>query len=271
MCISFNGTLIKSKETCISPESEAFLYGYGIFETLKIHCGKIFFIDEHLERLKKGCKELNIKLDYDLKKIQKYCYNLINSNSMVFGALKILYAKNKDQYNLLLFTRENIYTEEKYKKGFHICFADTKKNPYSKLTYIKSNNYLENILEKQKAKENGYDEAIFLNVLNKISEGTYTNIFFIKNNILYTPATECGILPGIMRNKIIDLIYKLNLNLKIGTFNKADLFNADEIFLTNSLMDIMPVSQLENKVFDLSKNYVTKLLQKSFYNLYYHQ
>lgn len=269
MYISFNGHLIKSHEACIYPASEALAYGFGLFETLKIHRGKIFFMDEHFKRLENGCEELSISLEHDLYQIKKSCANLLKANDMVFGTLKILYAKNRDKYDLLLFTRENTYTDEKYKKGFRICFAGTKKNPYAKLTFIKSNNYLENVLEKQKAADKGYDEAIFLNVSDKLSEGTCTNIFFIKNDVIYTPDILCGILPGIMRQKIIDLAYKLNLNLEIGIFQKEDILNADEVFLTNSLMDIMPVSQFENKEFDLNTNRVTQLLQNCFYELYY--
>lgn len=269
MYISLNGNLIKESDAFISTNSEGFQYGYGLFETLKVVDGKIFFIEEHLARLKKGCKALNIGLDYDLKLIQKYAYKLIHENNTVFGAIKILYAKNKDGYDLLMTTRKNPYTKERYEKGFKLCFATTKKNPYAKLTYIKSNNYLENILVKAEALKKGYDEGIFLNVHDKISEGTYTNIFFVKNKIIHTPSISCGILEGIMREKIIDLINKWNLTLKIGEFNKEDLLDADEIFLTNSLMELMPVSQLEHKVFPLSNNLMTKRLQEIFHGLYY--
>ncbi|TCO74398.1 aminotransferase class IV [Marinisporobacter balticus] len=269
MYISFNGNLIKGSDAFASPNNEGFQYGYGLFETLKIVDGKIFFIEEHLARLKKGCKELNIGLAYDLKLIQKYAYALIHQNNIVFGALKILYAKDNDGYDLLITTRKNAYNEEKYTKGFKLCFATTKKNPYAKLTYIKSNNYLENILTKAYALKNGYDEAIFLNVHEKISEGTYTNIFFVKDKIIHTPSISCGILEGIMRKKIIDLIHACNLTLKIGEFNKEDLLGADEIFLTNSLMEIMPVYQLAHTVFPLNKNHMTKRLQQDFYHLYY--
>jgi branched-subunit amino acid aminotransferase/4-amino-4-deoxychorismate lyase len=166
-------------------------------------------------------------------------------------------------------TKENKYTPEKYEKGFNICIASAKRNPYSKLTYIKSNNYLENILEKDTATKNGYNETIFLNTSDNISEGTYTNIFFVRDNTVYTPSISCGILPGIMRDKVISLINRLSIKLEIGQFNKDDLLEADEIFLTNSLMEIMPVWKLENKIFDLANNTITKLLRKEFHSLYY--
>lgn len=269
MYISLNGNLIDSRYGFINLNSEGFQYGYGLFETLKVVHGKIFFIKDHIKRLKRGCEELNIGIDYDLKEIQNYIEKLIQKNNIVFGAIKILYAKNKEKYDLFISSRKNPYTKERYEKGFKLCFAATKKNPHTKLSYVKSNNYLENILEKENALKNGFDEAIFLNINDKISEGSYTNIFFIKNKIIYTPSISCGILPGIMREKIIDLIHKSNLTLEIGEFNKEDLFNSDEIFITNSLMDIMPICQLEHKMFTLSNKHMTKLLQEKFHHLYY--
>ncbi|QXM07180.1 aminotransferase class IV [Crassaminicella indica] len=268
MYISFNGKLLKAQEALL-PFDEGFQYGYGLFETLKVHNGKIYFIDEHINRLENGCKELNIKLHYDLKLIKAYTYQLIHFNNLLFGVVKIIYAKNKTGYDLLITTRENTYSKESYKKGFMVSFAAAKKNPYSKLTYIKSNNYLENILAKKEALKNGYDEAIFLNTDEFLSEGSCTNIFFVKDKIIYTPSIQCGILPGIMRKQIIKLIYALDLQLKIGTFTKEALYNADEIFLTNSLMDLMPVAQLEDKTFDLDKCTTTHLLMENFHHFYY--
>lgn len=90
-----------------------------------------------------------------------------------------------------------------------------------------------------------------------------------KDNIIYTPSISCGILPGIMRDKVIDLINKLSIKIEIGKFKIDDMFKADEIFITNSLMEIMPVWKLENKKFNLTNNIITKLLMKEFYRLYY--
>ncbi|MCT4621061.1 MAG: aminotransferase class IV [Marinisporobacter sp.] len=267
MYISYGGKLLTAKEAFISP-NEGFQYGYGLFETLKVYDKKVYFIDEHLKRLRNGCKELNIELHYDLKLIKKYINELIASNSLISGVVKIIYAKNKANYHLLITTRENIYNKERYEKGFSMTFASARKNPHAKLTYIKSNNYLENLLAKEEALKNNHDEAIFLNTDGFLSEGSFTNLFFVKEKNIYTPSIECGILPGIMREKTIDLINTLGLSLKIGKFTKEALLHADEIFLTNSLMEIMPVSKLENKIFDLAQLPITQLLIEKFHDLY---
>lgn len=268
MYISVNGSLLKEKEICISPMSGGYMYGYGLFETVKVYEGKAIFIEEHIERLIKGCEELKLKINNHLNSIKEYCDEFILANNLKFGAIKVLYAKNTENYDLIISFRKIIYNEEKYHKGFKLCFANTKKNPYSTLVYVKSNNYLENILEKQRAVDNGYDEAIFLNVNNKISEGTLANIFFVKDKVIYTPSVNCGLLPGIMRDKVMGLVNKLQLDLRIGEFERNELLQADEIFITNSLMDIMPVSKLENREFHIAQNEITQLLMNEYKKIY---
>ncbi|WZL72894.1 aminotransferase class IV [Clostridiaceae bacterium 35-E11] len=268
MYLSLNGQILQPENACIPYASEGLQYGYGLFETIKIYKGEMLFIKEHLERFQKGCQVLNIPIHYDINLIRKYCNQLISVNNIDFGALKILYTKNKNIYHLCITTRQSPYIKEKYIKGFALCFAASRKNPYASLTYIKSNNYLENILEKQKSAEKNCEEAIFLNTNHQISEGTYTNIFFVKDDTIYTPSVNCGLLPGIMRSKVMDLIQRLRLPLKVGAYDPASLLAADEIFVTNSLMDIMPVSQLEDIRFDLSNNPITQRLRSEFSKYY---
>ncbi|SHJ97773.1 aminotransferase class IV [Paramaledivibacter caminithermalis] len=268
MYISLNGKLLTENKTQISPESEAFLYGYGLFETIKILNGTMYFFNEHIERMKEGCSILNLKLIYDEDNIKKYCCELIERNNLKNGGIRISYSKNKNSYILLISTRQQRYMEDDYKKGFKLSFSHIKRNIYSPLVYIKSNNYLENILARQRALKKGFDEAIFFNVNEKLCEGTISNIFFIKDKIIYTPDIKCGILPGILRDKVIEVIKKLQLNLFIGEFDKQQLYTADEIFLTNSLMDVMPVAELEDRKFDVGNNKLTEILMREINKLY---
>lgn len=268
MYISLNGKIAKAHEAGISPVSEGFMYGYGLFETVKVQAGKMYFFAEHMERLRRGCGVLGMKLEFSSDMICQYCDELIEKNNLFHGGIRVAYTKNGDFYDLLITTREQPYPKEQYEKGWKVCFSPMKRNPESLLVGIKSNNYLENILSLKKAKEKGYDEAIFLNVYGKISEGAISNIFFVKNHIVYTPSATCGILPGIMRDKVIDIMKSIGVELKIGQYEKEEIYGADEIFATNSLVDIMPVSQLENKKFDLEKASVTAMLMKELRKLY---
>lgn len=268
MYICLNGKLIHDDDAHISPLNEGFLYGYGLFETIKVYEGKMFFLKEHIERMKKGCEVLNLKFIYDEGIIEKYCRELIKMNELKNGGIRISYSKNKNDYCLLITTRQNVYAEDNYKKGFRLCFADIKRNPHSPIVYLKSNNYLESLLARQRAKEKGFNEAVFLNVYDKVCEGTISNIFFIKNRIVYTPSIKCGLLSGILREKVIEIINNLDFKLSIGVYEKKDLYTADEIFLTNSLMNLMPVSVLEDRKLDIKSNNVTRNLMKEIKKLY---
>lgn len=268
MYVSINGKLVLKKDANIPIISKGFMFGHGLFETIKIHHGKPIFIEEHLNRLKDSSKKIGIEVEESFNDIKKRCKELISANNLSFGAVKILYTKDLEGYTLVISTRETSYTHDKYEKGFSLCFSDVKRNPHSILTYIKSNNYLENILAREKAVNKGFDEVVFLNVYNKICEGCISNIFFIKNKKIYTPSIDFGILPGIMRDKIIKLINKLGYDIIVSEFEKDDLLQADEVFITNSLMDIMPVSKIEDKKFDLCNNEITQLLMENFKRIY---
>ncbi len=139
--------------------------------------------------------------------------------------------------------------------------SEFKRNPSSILSGIKSVNYLENIYALREAKKLGSHEVLFLDYKNYVSEGATSNIFFIKDKIIYTPTKECGLLQGIIRRKVIDIIEtNKNLQLKQGFFSLKKLLEADEVFLTNSIMGIMPVSKIKHTTYDLKKNHITNLL-----------
>lgn len=264
MYVSINGKLVSLEKATISVESEGFLYGYGVFETIKFENRRIYFLKEHVERMKAGLEKLNLFLDTDEAFILDGFYHLIEANQIPSGVLKITCVKNKDKQDLILSTRENKYSKEDYVKGFKLCFTDVKRNPHSIGTYIKSHNYMENYLVRQQAVSKGYDEVVFTNVYDEICEGTIANIFFVRNEKVYTPAIECGILPGIMRKKVIDLLNKFMVSVEIGKYSKEDLLMAEEIFLTNSLMEIMPVSQMDDYALDIKKNPFTQRIMQYF-------
>ena len=263
MYLSINGALHAINIKTISPNSDGFQYGYGLFETIKVHNGKLLFFDEHIQRLKKGCTSLNIPIKENFSLLKFYSKDLILANNIKYGALKILYTKNKDQYDFYLYTRNNPYTKEIYRKGFHVCFSQIKKNPHTPLTYVKSSNYLENLLCKNSAKEDGYDEVILTNVYNNLCEGSLSNLFFVKDDVIFTPDISCGLLPGIMRDQIINIAKCLHLTVIVGNFTTNELLHSDEIFLTNSLMNIMPVSKIANQNLDITNNFITKKLIKN--------
>lgn len=262
-----NGEIYKNKDKTIEPTSQAFMFGYGLFETMKILNGKILFFDEHLKRLKSACKTLKLELNQREEKIKKDSYKLLQEQGIENGVLKILYAKGNDENYLFLTTRENSYSKDDYKNGFNLMISQYKRNQDSILTFVKSNNYMENILIKQESKEFGFDEVLFLNTDDYVAEGATSNVFWIKGKIVYTPSIECGLLPGIVREKVIESCTNLGIKMIIGKFKQEELINAEEVFITNSVMDIMPVSKINKKIFNIDENIITHNIVKEYRKL----
>jgi len=266
--IHFNGKLVNGLDPHVLATSEGFSYGYGLFETIKFNEGKLIFFNEHWQRMKASCQDLDLDLKIEPEILKGYCHELIQANQVNNGGLRITYAKNGNEYFMVIATRKNHYSKEIYEKGFKLTQARSKRNPYSLLVRIKSNNYLENLLVLNEAKQMGFDEAVFSNVDGKVCEGAISNIFYVKNNKVFTPAVECGLLPGIIRQKVLDLARKEGISIETGQFTIEELNAAEEIFITNSLLEIMPVSRIDEKRLDIQNNPLTKKLMTLLKNIY---
>lgn len=167
--ILLNGEIIKDDKIFLD---SGFYFGRGLFETMFVNNTPLF-LQDHLYRINEGLSIIGIN-----KKITKY---------EVMDAVKKLQCNNcvlklmVSEKNILFNTRKNNYTEEQYKKGFKVKIGSVKRNESSKLTYLKSLNYLENILEHEKCIDEGYNEVLFFNTDDKLAEGSVSNVFFIKN------------------------------------------------------------------------------------------
>lgn len=259
---------------------EGFQFGLGAFETIAVEAGKPIFLDKHLKRLEwaaeflylgtlseRGITEKQI-LRYleeqaqlpesraNFANITQFSESRENFSDITHCALKIMLSKE----NVVFSMRANPYTPERYEKGFVLDISPVKRNETSSLVYHKTMNYGDCILEKRNAAAAGVDERLFLNTKDQICEGTVSNIFFVKQGKLYTPDTRCGLLPGILREYICEtqhveevIIYPENLK------------EYEECFVTNSLMGIMPVRQIEETSFTEEK--VTQTLLAKYQKL----
>ena len=222
---------------------EGYSFGLGLFETILLYKGKPVFLDEHLVRINKAIIDLGLNID-KLEKDEVFQYLNKNKNTLEYDVLKIVLSEK----NRLFLKREYTYTEKDYQKGFSLNISKVRRNENSIFTFHKTLNYGDNILEKRKSKKLGYDEPIFLNSKNQITEGATSNIFVVVEDKIYTPKLSCGLLNGIVRQYIISNYDVIESGIDLEFLN-----NTDEIFLTNSLFGIMPVSNLEKKVFKSQK------------------
>lgn len=240
---------------------QGYQFGLGAFETIALEYGHPVFLERHLNRLEKAAEFLKLgsleSRGITCEEVLDYLVNIAEEEKQ-HGVLKIMLSEK----NVVFQVRGNHYREEQYRQGFVMDFSEIRRNETSPLVGYKTMNYGDCILEKRAAAETGMDERIFLNTCGEISEGTVSNIFFVRGGKLETPAMGCGLLPGIIREYLCEteeteetVIYQEMLN------------HYEECFVTNSLMGIMPVKQLGDRTFtqfgrtlDLREKYL-KLIQ----------
>jgi len=236
-------------ETLFSNDRLA-LFGFGLFETLLITESGPLFVDIHWQRMKKGADFLGLNLpdkNVWVKQIQKF----IEENPRTYPyALRITLSGGSPLADLpsqILFQQRALsYTLAQYTLGIRLHLLPFPRNEQSPLVSIKSTNYLENILAKEEAIRNGAEEGLWLNTKGYISEGTMSNLFFIKDETLFTPSLASGCLPGTRRQLILDLARSLQIPTYEGLYPFSSLLSADEIFMTNAIMGIMPVRQVDD-------------------------
>lgn len=218
-----------------------YLYGIGAFETMAIEDGIPIFLERHLLRLSNAVKGLGIQnADYEKMANKTQVMDYLLKNPQKHGCLKITVS---DQ-NLIFSVRDNNYTTEDYNRGFTVELSRVLRNETSPMTYFKTLNYADNILEKREAKKRGIDEPIFINTKGQLTEGATTNVFLVKDGRIITPKLECGLLNGIMRSYLLD-----NYQVSEDIILLENVEESDEMFLTNSLLGIMPVKRFGGKVF----------------------
>ena len=210
---------------------EGLFFGRGVFETI-LWKDRPVFLNEHLERLKKSMEEIGL-LPLEEKILREYLDKLDIKDK----GLKITVTP----LNIIITQREIPYKEEDYNRGMTLTISKVRRNSTSRLCYIKSTCYIENLIEKENAKKIGYDDVIFLNEKGYVTETSCANIFIVKNKEIFTPKINDGLLDGIIRRKIVE-----NFNVKEKNITIEDLKETEEVIITNSLMGVMSIKKIDN-------------------------
>jgi len=234
------------------------LFGFGLFETLLITETGPLFIDRHWQRMNKGANLLGLKLpeeDEWVTEVQAFIAESPSPNTFPY-ALRVTLSGGAPLAHLpsqmLFHKRAFSYTPAQYTLGICLHLLPSRHNEQSPLVSIKSTNYLENIFAKEEAMAHGAEEGLWLNTKEVLCEGTMSNIFFLKDGTLFTPSLESGCLPGTRRQIILELARSLLIPTDEGLYSFSSLLEADEIFMTNALMGIMPVRQVDDVHFAIA-------------------
>ena len=277
--IYLNGDLIPRPLAKISPFDHGFLYGYGLFETMRSYSGSIFRLDRHLARLHETAKSLRIADKLSAFDLEKACHDLIEANNLSNARIRLTVTAgegdmvpNPDtcQGITVFIAAQKLVppTAESYQRGYSAILSSYRRNSQSPLSRLKSTSYLENFLARQEARAAGVNEVVLLNEKGFVAEGSSTNLFLVSQEKLFTPSIESGVLPGITRETILELAQTIGITSQVGQVELSELFNANEAFLTSSTIEIMPLTRLDNKPIGSGKpGPVTQQLMSSYQEL----
>lgn len=243
--VFLNGKFIPEEKAQVSVLTPGFLYGWGLFESMRSYDNKIVYFQHHLKRIGNSCKLMDIKFLYGIDKLKEAIRRTVKINGLFDAYVRLTLWKSKSNADILIAVKNyQPPSFKKYRRGFRASVSIFRQNENSFFSRLKTTNYLLSQLSYSQARRGGFDEAIILNNRGYITEGSRTNIFFAKKNAIFTPGLECGCLDGITRRVVFDLAKQYNIKIDEGNFTLLDLYGADEAFLTNSLIGIMPLASI---------------------------
>ena len=256
--IYLNGDLIPRSQAKLSPFDHGLLYGYGLFETMRSYGGAIFRLGRHLARLRHAAEALGIASKLTAFDLEKACYEVLKANNLAEARLRLTVSAGEGDITPNLYTCSSITVfvvarklvplpPESYERGYTAVLSSRRRNSQSPLSRLKSTCYLENVLARQEAVTAGADEALLLNERGFVTEGSTTNIFAAGGETLVTPSTESGVLPGITREAILELAESMGIMPAVRQVELGELLRVDEAFLTNSVLEIMSLTRLDDK------------------------
>lgn len=261
-----DGKFVCPEDAKVFTLSPGFLSGYGVFETMRSIDKRIVYFDQHIKRIKASCDLIGIKLSYSEAGIKKAIHKALSLSGFRDNYIRLTLWKKDALTGILIVARlYRPYPLGKYNSGFRCCVSKFRQTEGSVLTRIKTTSRILHELALGQAKDKDFDEVVIFNSRGFICEGARTNIFFVKDKEIFTPALECGCLDGITRKVILDLALRYKLKCYDGKFTLFDLFKADEAFLTNSLIGVMPLASVENKTIGKGKSRpITRFLIKKY-------
>ncbi len=269
--IFLNGKVIPDTDGNISSGDRGFLYGDGIFETLRSYHGVPFKLAEHIERMRHSAKKLMIVFEYTNTEISEIIKELIDKNNTQNAYIRITLSRgaggvglgmsNNHKPTLLIQIKPfTPYEKKLYDEGMSLVVSKCRRSTSCPISCHKTTNLLKSILLKEEANRKSAHEAIILNTDGYVAECVVSNIFMVSDGSVVTPSLDTNILPGITRRTVLDICKDIGIPISEERFTIERLVKSDEVFITNSLMEIMPVSIIED--YQIGKTIPGKITQQ---------
>jgi branched-chain amino acid aminotransferase len=274
--VFLNDRLVDIDKASVSVTDGGLLYGMGLFETMRSYNGVVFCLKDHLDRLFFSAAALSIENTYDRKYITDAIYKLLKANKLTDARLRLTLtsgpmSKSEEQRRatlLITATKLQPYPPEYYKNGVLVVLCPFRQNITEPIYGHKTINYLSRMIALDFAHRKKAAEALWFTVDNRLAEGCISNVFLVKDSALHTPPIGTPVLAGVARKTVCQIALKNSTKLVEKTLGIDDVLNADEIFLTNVIMQILPVRAVEkHTVGDGKVGPMTKKLQKYFREL----
>jgi len=276
-----NGSPIDESTAGVSLRDTGLLHGAGVFTTMRAGNGRVFRLGHHLARIRASCEALFIPLKYTDAALVDAMTSLLTANNFTEARLRLTVTRGSAMQDPLhgLRIEPNVfitavdleeYPAEFYERGLTVMLLDEQKlNPYDLHAGHKTLNYLSRLAALREANRRGAGEALWFNVHNYLESGSISNVFVVKDGKLLTPPTpdemrepalrdalpysRSTVLPGITRDAVLELARSAGMDVRLMAINVTTLLEADEVFLTNSIMRVMPVCRIERSAVGTEK------------------
>ncbi len=278
--VYIDGKWYPKSEAKVSVFDHGLLYGDGVFEGIRSYNGLVFKLAEHLTRLYESAHTIMLKIPMDRKKMTEVIIQTLRKNKLRDAYIRVVVTRGTGDLGLdpkkckratiiVITDKIVLYPDRLYKHGLEIITVPTVRNlPEAVNPALKSLNYLNNILAKIEATNSGYVEALLLNHQGYVAECTGDNIFMVKNGTLLTPPSYVGALKGITRGAILEVARRKKVPTEEKLLTRHDLFNADEVFLTGTAAEIIPVVKMDGRtIAEGEPGSLTQSLMKAFHDL----
>jgi branched-chain amino acid aminotransferase len=260
MKIYIDGKFYDKQNAKISVFDHGLLYGDGVFEGIRFYNGRVFRLEEHIDRLYDSARAICLTIGPDKPTLSEAVLETIRRNDLHDGYVRLVVTRGIGDLGLnpalcplatviVIASKITLYAPEKYENGLEVVTCSTRRIPHGALSpMVKSLNYLNNILAKIEAQNAGAGEGLMLNEQGFVAECTGDNIFIVKNGALSTPPISSGALAGVTRGVVFELAAELGLPISEPLMTRYDIYTADECFLTGTAAEVIPAVKLDTRL-----------------------
>jgi branched-chain amino acid aminotransferase len=275
--VFLNGEFVPEEEAKVSVFDHGFLYGDGCFEGIRAYDGRVFKLEEHMDRLYDSAKALDLDVPYDQEEFTELVLEACRVNELEDAYIRPLVSRGEGDLGLdprkceecttLIIAREfpTLYGDELYETGLTLATVSARRNsPQCLSPNIKSMNYLNNIIGKIEANQKGVDEGLFLDLQGYVSEATADNVFVVDDGTVITPPPQNSLV-GVTRSSAIELAQDEGFPFEEKRLTLFDVYSADEVFMTGTAAEIAPIVEVDGReIGDGTPGGITKQLMSAF-------